>query len=552
MDGAAQTRESSLKFMTRALACMADGQGFATASVEGRIAVEYFDPSQEAQDKKYAFKCHRRTINDVDHVWPVNALAFHPIYNTFASAGSDGTVSIWDHKLKKRLRLYNQYHSAVPSIDFSCDGTKLAVGVSYNWDDGEEGSRSAERPSVFIRTVGDEVKTSYIQAEGLDRELGTLWPAFIIETLWRCSVSDDFLKTVLKIKNSVKIGYMLLSNTPVMRVSVKKSSNCVSRRRYAVSALAYMDLPIVETFGDVIQDALAAPPKADMLPGAHGPEALLHEKLAALPPDHPFRVAFASLSSDVRVGQALQKLQDNINNSRGQADRDVSDTGSLRLLLQSATQFNSLPDSYYLHGVVLVSKKVVGSGAFGDVYRGKWGEKDVALKVLRVLDFQSGYATLLREIIIWRQLSHPNIQPFLGVDSQLFPSRLAVASKWEGNGSVKIAMRTFQAHVLDTLRPAWIIDTAQGLKYLHDNYIVHGDLRGDNILITEDRHARLTDFGLTSLADSTTRTMGTRSGKAPFAWAAPELSEDLKHPNFACDVYSFAYIQWGQALCRLE
>ena len=53
--------------------------GYATASVEGRIAVEYFDPSSEAQDKKYAFKCHRQTIDDVDHVWPVNSLAFHPV-----------------------------------------------------------------------------------------------------------------------------------------------------------------------------------------------------------------------------------------------------------------------------------------------------------------------------------------------------------------------------------------------------------------------------------------------------------------------------------------
>lgn len=98
MDEPAQIRDSSLKFMTRALACMADGQGmslsktvwcglmwitavgYATASVEGRIAVEYFDPSAVAQDKKYAFKCHRQTIDDVDHVWPVNSLAFHPVY----------------------------------------------------------------------------------------------------------------------------------------------------------------------------------------------------------------------------------------------------------------------------------------------------------------------------------------------------------------------------------------------------------------------------------------------------------------------------------------
>ena len=52
--------------------------GYATASVEGRIAVEYFDPSKEAQELKYAFKCHRAVIDGADHVWPVNSLVFHP------------------------------------------------------------------------------------------------------------------------------------------------------------------------------------------------------------------------------------------------------------------------------------------------------------------------------------------------------------------------------------------------------------------------------------------------------------------------------------------
>lgn len=120
--------------------------------------MEYFDPSPEAQEKKYAFKCHRQTIDDIDHVWPVNSLAFHPVYNTFASAGSDGTVSIWDHKVKKRLRQYQKYKTAIPSIAFNCDGSKLAVGVSYTWDEGEEGAKNAERPAVFVKNVGDEVK----------------------------------------------------------------------------------------------------------------------------------------------------------------------------------------------------------------------------------------------------------------------------------------------------------------------------------------------------------------------------------------------------------
>jgi len=158
MSSPSQQRESSLKYMTRSLACMPDGQGYATASTEGRIAVEYFDPSPAAQDKKYAFKCHRQTIDDVDHVWPVNALAFHPKYNTFASAGSDGTVSIWDHKVKKRLRQYPKFNNPVSSIAFNSDGSKLAMGVSYTWDDGEDGVKTAQQPMLVVRKLGEEVK----------------------------------------------------------------------------------------------------------------------------------------------------------------------------------------------------------------------------------------------------------------------------------------------------------------------------------------------------------------------------------------------------------
>lgn len=153
-----QKRESSLKFMTRAVACMIDGKGFATSSVEGRIAVDYLDPSPEAQTAKYAFKCHRQTVDGVDHVWPVNALAFHPVHNTFASGGSDGTVSMWDHTAKKRLRQYPKYKEGVAALAFSADGAKLAVGVSYGWDEGNKPSAGVGKTAVMVREVGDEAK----------------------------------------------------------------------------------------------------------------------------------------------------------------------------------------------------------------------------------------------------------------------------------------------------------------------------------------------------------------------------------------------------------
>lgn len=74
-----QKRESSLKFMLRDIRCMPGGNGYATSSVEGRIAVEFFDTTDEAQTKKYAFKCHRQVVDGVDTVYPVNAMAFHPV-----------------------------------------------------------------------------------------------------------------------------------------------------------------------------------------------------------------------------------------------------------------------------------------------------------------------------------------------------------------------------------------------------------------------------------------------------------------------------------------
>jgi cell cycle arrest protein BUB3 len=48
-------------------------------------------------------QCHRRTENGVDVVFPVNAVAYNPMFGTFATGGGDGVVNIWDGNNKKRL-----------------------------------------------------------------------------------------------------------------------------------------------------------------------------------------------------------------------------------------------------------------------------------------------------------------------------------------------------------------------------------------------------------------------------------------------------------------
>lgn len=75
-----QRRESSLKHQTRCIRCSTDNSGYALSSIEARVAIEYFDPSEEVQKHKYAFKCHRVVQAESTMLYPVNAIAFHPTY----------------------------------------------------------------------------------------------------------------------------------------------------------------------------------------------------------------------------------------------------------------------------------------------------------------------------------------------------------------------------------------------------------------------------------------------------------------------------------------
>ncbi|KAI9836400.1 MAG: hypothetical protein M1819_001430 [Sarea resinae] len=152
-----QRRESSLKFMTRAVAAMPNDAGYASSSIEGRVAVEWFDPSPESQARKYAFKCHRQPSPDnsgVDVVYPVNALAFHPVHGTFASGGGDGVVALWDGVAKRRIRQYQRFPASVAALAFSTDGKFLAVGVSPGFEDGKEDLTEGV-VKVFVRELGE-------------------------------------------------------------------------------------------------------------------------------------------------------------------------------------------------------------------------------------------------------------------------------------------------------------------------------------------------------------------------------------------------------------
>lgn len=152
MGAVQQRRESSLKFQTRCIRAFPDGAGYVVSSIEGRVAVEWFDPSPEIQKKKFAFKCHRTTVDGQDTIYPVNAVAMHPRYGTFATGGCDGIVNMWDGRNKKRLCQFHRYPTSISGLSFNHDGSTLAIASSYTY---EEGEKDHPADAIYIRACSD-------------------------------------------------------------------------------------------------------------------------------------------------------------------------------------------------------------------------------------------------------------------------------------------------------------------------------------------------------------------------------------------------------------
>lgn len=148
-------RESSLKYQTRAIRIFPNKEGYVMSSIEGRVAVEYFDQDPEVQKKKFAFKCHRKKENNMEYIYPVNAISFHNIYNTFATGGSDGYVNIWDGFNKKRLCQFHHYDTSIASLSFSSDGSTLAIACSY-LDEFEKPPPTPHDPTIYVRYVNEQ------------------------------------------------------------------------------------------------------------------------------------------------------------------------------------------------------------------------------------------------------------------------------------------------------------------------------------------------------------------------------------------------------------
>lgn len=157
-----RTSPCSLKQGLRVVACHSDGAGYAYAGVEARCGIAYVDPSRPAS-ASFSFRCHRvkqpSSGKPSEYLYAVNDLCFHPVYNTLASCGADGTIQIWDKESKLRIRYSKDVGGIVTSMAFNHSGNLLAYSTGYDWSKGYEFNTPSNPLNIKIHAVKEmEVK----------------------------------------------------------------------------------------------------------------------------------------------------------------------------------------------------------------------------------------------------------------------------------------------------------------------------------------------------------------------------------------------------------
>ncbi|RLN54769.1 hypothetical protein BBJ28_00025471, partial [Nothophytophthora sp. Chile5] len=194
----------------------------------------------------------------------------------------------------------------------------------------------------------------------------------------------------------------------------------------------------------------------------------------------------------------------------------------------------------------------IAAGGFGSVYRGQWFGTEVVVKeiILKKGDTQQKRAEFLREANTWFQLNHQNVVKMYG---GCHVGRLVFVCEYASQGSLDSFSKAEGRDPL--LIWSTLLSAATGLRYLHDVGVVHGDLKGNNILIGTDGVAKLTDFGLSFFrknADSEAE----QGALGAYRWKAPEcLNGEVA--TFASDIFSFGMcvieavsgaLPWGNRL----
>ncbi|XP_058835164.1 serine/threonine-protein kinase mig-15 isoform X5 [Topomyia yanbarensis] len=197
--------------------------------------------------------------------------------------------------------------------------------------------------------------------------------------------------------------------------------------------------------------------------------------------------------------------------------------------------------------------EVVGNGTYGQVYKGRHTKTGqlAAIKVMDVTEEEEEEIKL--EINVLKKYSnHRNIATYYGAfikkTSAGKDDQLWLVMEYCGAGSVTDLVKSTKGQ---SLKEEWIAyicrEILRGLSYLHTNKVIHRDIKGQNVLLTDNAEVKLVDFGVSAQLDKTIGRRNTFIG-TPY-WMAPEV--------IACDenrdaTYDNRSDLWSLGITALE
>ncbi|XP_048456789.1 mitogen-activated protein kinase kinase kinase kinase 3 isoform X6 [Rhincodon typus] len=178
----------------------------------------------------------------------------------------------------------------------------------------------------------------------------------------------------------------------------------------------------------------------------------------------------------------------------------------------------------------------IGSGTYGDVYKAR-NVNTGELAAIKVIKLEPGedFAIVQQEIIMMKDCKHSNIVAYFG--SYLRRDKLWICMEFCGGGSLQDIYHV--TGPLAELQIAYVCrETLQGLYYLHSKGKMHRDIKGANILLTDNGHVKLADFGVSAQITATIAKRKSFIG-TPY-WMAPEVAavERKGGYNQLCDIWA--------------
>lgn len=190
--------------------------------------------------------------------------------------------------------------------------------------------------------------------------------------------------------------------------------------------------------------------------------------------------------------------------------------------------------------------KVLGSGAFGTVYKGLWvpeGEDvkiPVAIKVLREVSSPKANKEILDEAYLMASVEHPHVCRLLGI---CLTSPVQLITQIMPFGCLLDYVRENKDNTGSQSLLNWCVQIAKGMSYLEDCHLVHRDLAARNVLVKTPNHVKITDFGLAKLLSADEKEYHADGGKVPIKWMA---LESILHWTYThqSDVWSYGVTVW--------